>query len=573
MNALQAQSSESPPFCSCASNAARTSDRREGWFSLVWLVALWLLHSVANFWWLKADTRPPYSDTAGHAIITLRAASQPWRQLVASGQFIEEILRIQPYPPLFYVTSMPFAALVWPTVDAMLAVNTLYLGVLMVATYGIGRLLVGGWAALLAAFLVSMYPIVFGLSRVYLTDVALTAMTTVTVYCLIWSESFRRFWPSLLLGVAIGLAALTKWTFVAFFLGPLAVALYVAMRRATRARLLNIALAGCLALVVALPWYLYNYEQLRRFLRNNGFLAAQLEQDPAIWTLTSLSHYLLEATREQMLLPFCLLFVVGTWLALRRCRWNAYLLMLLAWIVVGYVVSSLFINKDTRYTMPYLPAIALLTAIGLVQIRHVTSRRVVLALTMTYALVQFVGLTVGISPRVAWMPSCIGWPAGRPVLTLYSERVHIADYARAEDWQVDAILTAMFADAGTRPPDAPPLQLVVIPTAEYFDAQAFTYARWRDRLRLNVSFVTGILDVDSQEVMANSDYVVTKSGAQGWAFALQDAEEITAQLLDATSPLRAHYALLAEFPLPDGSTAQLFRHLAAAPERAAQGHQ
>jgi hypothetical protein len=159
------------------------------------------------------------------------------------------------------------------------------------------------------------------------------------------------------------------------------------------------------------------------------------------------------------------------------------------------------------------------------------------------------------------MPERIEWPQEHPTVTLYSERVHIADAARSENWQIDAILDTMFEDAQKHIAQDRPIRLVVVPSAPHFDAQAFSYAKWRDRLYLDVALITGIVDVDSAEVLEDGDYVVTKSGAQGWEFAIQDAEEITAQLLDVDSPLRADYQLLAEFPLPDTSTAQLFRHL------------
>lgn len=226
---------------------------------------------------------------------------------------------------------------------------------------------------------------------------ALVAVTAFALFCLFWSESFQRRFPSLVVGVAIGLGMLTKWTFAAFALGPLAIAVYMALRHATRARLINLVMAGLLALAIGLPWYLNNLELLKEFLQFNRFQAAPLEGEAAVWTWTSWGYYLKELLNHQLLLPFAFLFGVGTMIALRRCKPNAYLMMLLTWIVIGYVASSLFINKDVRYTMPYLPALALLSAIGLIQIRQVIVRRVTLALIVLYALVQYAGLTVGLS--------------------------------------------------------------------------------------------------------------------------------------------------------------------------------
>jgi 4-amino-4-deoxy-L-arabinose transferase-like glycosyltransferase len=390
--------------------------------------------------------------------------------------------------------------------------------------------------------------------------VALTAVTTFAVFCLFWSRSFERRWPSLILGVTIGLGVLTKWTFVVFLAGPLVLAVYLALRQATRARLLNVALAAAISLLIGLPWYLTNLEALQAFLQFNRLLAAPQEGEAPVWSLESWIYYLRELMTQQMLLPFALLAVAGATLALRRCRWNSYLWMLVAWVAVGYVASTLFINKDTRYTMPYLPALALLTAIGLAQLRHVMVRRVGLALIILYALLQYTGLTVGLISRVAGMPSYIGWRAGPLAATLYAESVHIASPARTEDWQIDPILDTMMADARGRGV-ALPIRLLMVPTMPSFDAQTFTYARWRDQLPIEVSLVTGIVEVDSAAALEHSDYVLTKSGDLGWDFVLQDAGKLTAQLLDPASPIAAQFEHSAKFPLPDGSHALLFRHL------------
>ena len=551
---------DTPPLCTCTAPADAPKHGARRWLDSGWLLLWWLLHGAVNFWWLKVDTRPPYSDMAGHAMTTLRLASWPWRQWVIEGRILHELLNVNPYPPFFYLTTLPFVWFVWPTVDAMLAVNVLYLGLLIFSTYGIGRLAVGRRAGLLAAFLVSMYPLIYGLSRQYLADVALTSVTTFAIFCLFWSRAFARRWPSLLLGITIGVGVLTKWTFIVFLVGPLLIALYATLRHATRARLINVALAGLLSLAIGLPWYLNNLDSLQAFLDFNRLLAAPQEGEAPIWSVESWIYYLRELLNQQVLLPFALLAALGTFLALRRCRMNSYLWMLVSWIAVGYIASTLFINKDTRYTMPYLPSLALLSAIGFVQIRSVMVQRIGLVLIVLYALLQYAGLTVGLSSRLTMLPARIGWTLGVMPLTLYAEGVHIADPARSENWQIDTILNAALADAAAQGAELP-IEVLMVPSMNSFDAQAFMYTKWRDRLPIEVSLVTGIVKVDSENALERSDYVVTKSGDLGWDFVLQDARALTAALDDPHSPLSAKFELFAEFPLPDHSFARLYRHL------------
>jgi hypothetical protein len=231
------------------------------------------------------------------------------------------------------------------------------------------------------------------------------------------------------------------------------------------------------------------------------------------------------------------------------------------------------VNKDTRYTLPYLPALAVLSALGLAQIRTQWVRRAGLALLLFYALVQYSGLTVGLSNRVAALPVHVEWVVGPVPLAVYSEQIHIASPARSEEWQIDAILEAVRQDVeqqavvaaggATRSAQsvAPPPQLLVVPSATYFEPQAFIYSALRDGLRVEIALVTGIVEIDSMHVIERADYVVTKSGNLGWSFVLQEAETLTAALLDPTSPLGTRFARIAEFPLPDGSVALLFRQM------------
>lgn len=557
------QSVDRLPLCDCAAQADGTARQTRPWGEFGLLLALWLLHCAGNAWWLLVDTRPPFSDMAGHAATTLRISTWPWRQWVMEGSIFHALLNVTPYPPLFYVSTLPLVWFVSPAVDAMLVVNLLYMGLLIASTYGIGRLAVGGRVGLLAAFLVSMYPIIYGLSRHYLADVALTAVVCFAVFCLFWSRAFDRRWPSIILGLGIGAGVLTKWTSIVFLAGPLAIAVWMALREGSRTRLINMVLAGAISIAIGLPWYVNNLEDLYAFLEFNRLLAAPREGEAPIWTLASWSYYLDKVLTQQLLLPFTLLFVAGAVLALRRCRLNGYLAMLLSWIVAGYVISTLFINKDTRYTMPYLPALALVTAIGLSQIRQIIVRRVGLALIVIYALLQYASMTIGWPDsiaRLAGTSSHIGWTVEEVPFTFFIESVHIAAPPQSENWQIEPIFDAVLADAGPRTLDDP-ISLLVVPAMIPFEPQAFIYVRWRDRLPVDVLLVTGILEVESAAMLQRSEYVVTKSGDLGWEFVLQEAGTLTAQLLDPNSTLAADFEPIAEFPLPDGSTAFLFRHL------------
>lgn len=130
-------------------------------------------------------------------------------------------------PPLSHLASVPLYRLFGTSTDVALMTNCVFVAMLIFSVYGIGKRLFARKVGLLAAFLVSTYPILFSISRMPYVDYTLTAMVALSIYLLVVCEGFRHRSASLLLGLVMGLGILTKWPFVAFAGGPIA---YVAIR-------------------------------------------------------------------------------------------------------------------------------------------------------------------------------------------------------------------------------------------------------------------------------------------------------------------------------------------------------
>jgi 4-amino-4-deoxy-L-arabinose transferase-like glycosyltransferase len=525
------------------------------------LVALfWLAQVVANSWWLKVDTRPPMYDTAGHAINALRLAETPF--VMHPSTALNLVLETKPYPPFVYLVSSPFARLLGPTVDAFLGSHAVFMAILLFATYALGRRLDRPRTGVAAAFLVGMYPILYGLSRHYLLDIPLVAMVTLALCFLLYSDDFRRLGPSVLLGVSLGLGMLTKWTFGLFVSAPLVVSVQAMLLRTSPRRLRNACLAVGLGGLIAGPWYLYHLEYLRSFVRIGGLNAAALEGDPAVRSLEAWTYYADALVNHHLFVPFAALFVVGLVLFLARCGLTRPVLVLLAWVIVPYVVLSNFVNKDIRYMLPCLPALSLITALGLGQIRSAKIARVLWAAVAAYALVQFAGLTFGISHRLhtRFVPPRVSLDLGAVDLTLYQEVVHIASPPRTEDWPIQAILADILQDSAEHLHTGEDIALLVVPNRPFFEAQGFRFYAMADRLPIQVSSITGVVAKDAGGQLETADYVVTKTGDLGPAWSLQDAVAVTQALQSPGNNLSRRFVQFGEYPLPDGSIAQLYRH-------------
>jgi len=175
---------------------------------------------------------------------------------------------------------MPFYRVFGVSTDVALMSNAVFIVMLLFSVYGIGKRMYSRGTGLLAAFLVSMYPVLFGISRLSYVDYALTAMVALIIYFLVRTEGFVRRRHSVFLGLSLGLGALTKWPVMAFVAAPI---LYVAFRSRAVWRIRGDLLAkpnvssrwqrvlasplthGVVSLILNAAWYLPNWDRLSNF--------------------------------------------------------------------------------------------------------------------------------------------------------------------------------------------------------------------------------------------------------------------------------------------------------------------
>lgn len=269
------------------------------------LLSLVLFHAINNWIWVVSNITLLGWDPLSHLAKTLiyndilqhinvrtlfSALTWPWNR-----------------PPLPFLTTVPFYRLFGISTDVAQMSNCVYLAVLLSSVYGIGRILYDRKVGLFAAFLVSFYPILFGISRLYYVDYPLTSMTALSIYLLLKADGFHNRKWSLLLGVALGLGLLTKWPFISFIGAPLA---YVTVRSGALSRLRDISwhdreassstqrlltspwvhIAG--ALLLSLAWYLPNWDRLSGFLLGPWLIVAS-------WMLLSGTFYFVSRRPSQ----------------------------------------------------------------------------------------------------------------------------------------------------------------------------------------------------------------------------------------------------------------------------------
>ena len=259
-------------------NRGRANSIRK-WLCFVPLILLVIFHLVVNWLYISTNVTILGVDVPAHLGSTL-VYNRILKQVDLKTLF-KALTWSWNRPPLPFLTAVLLYRLFGISTDSALMSNSLYVIVLLLSVYGIGRRVYDRPVGLLAAFLVSTYPILFNLSRTFYPDFALTALVALSIYFLIGVDRFHNRKYSLLLGLTLGLGMLSKWSFVAFIGAPL---LYVIIK--SRAGLDIRSSVGIKAeassplhrilispgvhmmagLLLAAIWYLPNWDQLSGFL-------------------------------------------------------------------------------------------------------------------------------------------------------------------------------------------------------------------------------------------------------------------------------------------------------------------
>ena len=465
---------------------------------------------------------------AQSALKYLRLFEEPTRLSLA------KLLKVTRYwPPFFHICSVPFTMVLGFSVASVAATNFLFLFVAAFSIYRTGRRLFDEAVGVGAVALTLAYPMVYAMSREVMIDFALLAMVAVSIDLILASDgglNKRRSW---LLGVAAGCAMLTKWTAVTFLLGP---AIIWFARCAWRRRpsfpaiVVSAGSAALAAALVALPWYLTAFE---RFLKG---AAVAFGSDPAqegdpVGVLESLDWYW-SATRDVLIMDWLLIpTVAGVLVFLGRNRSWTKLAFLLGWVVPAMVFFVLIPNKDGRFPLPLLPAIALMAAAGLQAVRWKAARVLVWAFIAAAGIGQYYAISFG------W-PVAIG-------------HAYTAAPQRA-DWKVSEIVGALAALDLERP-------IACLPNDPNFEPNLFQLAAAVQALPVPIEAVGHLLEPIRD--WRRYDLIISKSGLispEYCAACRPQMQQLLEEWIKADNR-DPRITLWRTWPLPDGSRAEVYR--------------
>jgi len=484
------------------------------------LIALVLVLAIVTVLWVSIDRRPPESDHANHLERALRCyrtfadhTPSPLQAILLESSF---------YPPL--VTCMAgllyFVAPVVPMTAQSVMLAFLALGV--AAVFGLGRRLLDVPHGLLAAFFFGTAPfVVFSLMNFQL-DLPLAAMVALALYALVRTESFARGGACVALGVVLGLGMLTKPTFATYVLPAMLWSAWLAWRASDRRRRFALlAVAVAIAATLALPWYGPRLIGLPMQVLNRSFKQAAEAGQVEAMTPAGLLFYPRVFLPQFGLLagPFC---AWGLWALRKRRDARAYL-----WLstLAPFLLYSLIQNKNLRYTLPILPAAALVAAVGVQALARNWKQ------AATWACLAVAALQTSMTAFAVPRP---------PVFSIFLTPLPISFAPNPADWQEDKVLNDVMQASGGRP-----ATVAVVPNFNFFSVSNFRYEAFRRRLPLQVTrgWTGPPLGID---------FVILKTGSQGPSFTVEKAERLSRQFVEDRY-LAAIFPVIAEYPLPDQS--------------------
>jgi 4-amino-4-deoxy-L-arabinose transferase-like glycosyltransferase len=519
---------------SCRGAVPRAAEKAKSYYYnpifLLGLIAIFFI--INNLVWLLIDTLPPAWDQSMHAFYSLK-----YLRLVQNPATLSmtKWLTVSPYwPPLFYIVSIPFTALLGFSTDSVAATNVLFLAIAIFGIYKIGTRLFNRPAGIGAVLISLLYPIVFALSRDVLLDFALLAAVVLVQYLILEFGDGFDLKKSAWLGVAVGCALLVKWTSAAFFIGTGLLTLGTSKRAdkpPVRKVLISLVLLVLIAAAIAMPWYAKNYREFRMRADIALKIDASREGDPALFW-KSLQWYwnaLKDVLISKPLIPFTLVGLLAFFLWARRWKSLAFCL---AWCFPALLIFILIPNKDPRFIVPLLPSIALLTSAGIVSIPGKTIRAIFWAALITIGVYQFYAVS-------------FGWP--RKIAHYYTHP------PMRQDWKVEEILASIDGSSSGQS-----VRIAVLPSQPYFNQNIFKLQTF---VKLRPYLIDGVGDAPlTFEFLKGYHILILKTGVISSKHIAAYRLEFLGRFWDRlkSNNREPQFIEWKRFSLPDGSIAIVY---------------
>jgi len=339
-------------------------------------------------------------------------------------------------------------------------------------------------------------------------------------------------------GVSLGIGLMVKQTSLFFLFFPILWAFFEKIIQKKWGRLAQLITGLSLSVLICFPWYRTNWLLILTSGKRATIDSAIAEGDPALNTLSAWTYY---AEILPLLLSWPLLLVPIVGLLIywgKRQKFTVKFLFTpqIKWLGIfllgGYFLSSLNINKDARYILPLLPVFSLILAAGLLTWKGKWQRY------LPY-------ITVGLSTLLMLL-NIFPLP-GANITKILSPKVTHYPYM-GEKWHHQAVVEEIIKTA-------PYLKsnLGVLPSTPEINQHNFSYYGKIANFQVSGRQV-GIREDEVEKDERSLDWFLTKTGDQG---SVPEAQKTIVNLVENGGS----FQLQNSWQLPDNSTLKLYHRL------------
>lgn len=548
--------------------------------------------SVNNIVWLIQDRRPqPVIDP--YATKTLRFIGGLNQGGLENFFPLLDNLHLGARPPLYQIFSIPFGLLFGRSVDALLGINIFFGIVLLLATYGIGKLVSGGKVGLLAALLVGVYPPVLNLSKIYMPKSVLPACTALSIWLLLLFFQKKSSGIAWLYGASIGLGVLIHPNFFCIVPG-LIIVFFIHMllsenslqdfskisiwRKRVAGKLhdpiiwKSILPAMLIAAVLAAMWYIPHLNEILSLARQSSANYAEVQYG---FYNIPISFWWYARTMPGAISNFFTLLLAVSLVVniIRRKRYQSLLVLIFALVYCGLSLRGGAVAWMNF--APILPIAAVLTASLIADVRIVSrsSKLVVMLQRIAAAFFTLLGMvTIGVAGFIFY---AVNWesPAGGHILleALGSPGGRTCEWRmtvalcpnppRRDNWMQADVIKHIMEDRGTVNTYE---ELAVVNNTPNFTHSSLQYYLAQDYPKANFYIRPIINPIDWPKIR---DYYINWLIMKYVVFIItetetfQYAEAVVSFLEDPSTSFGESHLELGRFNLPDSSVAVLLKRI------------
>jgi len=536
--------------------------RNKKYTSFLIIFVIFLFHAFNNYIILAKDNIPVIHDELQYFM-----ESKQWHSIFSDiffkWDFSKALFLLKnwasPYPPLVQITSALFYFPFGLTEDMAVLSLLPYLFILFFSVYMIGKKLYGDLAGLLAAFLVSIFPMIASFSRVYYLEIPITALSSLALLTLLNTDYFSNRKYSVLFGVILAMALLAKWISIIFIAGPLGLYIFSALffKAVPKKKIIiNLSISLVICFLLLLPFYALLY---RTFLSNYSSIFVQGNKyNPVSFDIAHLFIYIKHLYNFQILHFFTIVFYCSILIFLLKVKKGKGFLIiwfLFPWIFFT-VLFFLGYFEAARFTVPYLPSVALIISSAVFSLNEGRNRK------LTSIIVAFIVIFLVIAGLVQFFR--LSYDAEYDLRSLSFARYHhvFGRYqAHVEDWKTKELLS-IIKDKRLSKKNS---QIIILPFHNFgilhtplmqefrFQYKGVVYDDFLNEICGGYSGLQGE-DVCENKIM-EADIIIIKRG--GFLGGLKDDVTVAPQvykiLLEAFEKNKDLFYLAGSFDLPDKS--------------------